>query len=89
MEPAKKNFHLPLPESLYQRLRSEAQRSKTPATRLVRQALERYLGDTERQAVHDAVVEYATMAAGTPEDLDQELEAAGLDCLAGLEPYGE
>jgi len=88
MESAKRSFHLPLPERLYQRFRSEAQRSKTPATLLLRQALERDLGERERQAVHDAVVEYATRAAGAPEDLDEELEATGLECLAGLEPYG-
>jgi len=89
MESAKKNFHLPLPEPLYRRLRSEAQRSRTPATRLVCKALERYLEDKERQAVHAAVVEYATRAAGTPEDLDEAWEVAGLECLARLEPYGE
>ena len=89
MEPEKKNFHLPLPEGLYERLRSEAQRSKTPATRLVRKALECFLAERERQAVHDAVVEYATRMAGTPEDLDEELEAAGLESLAKLEPWAE
>ena len=48
--------------------------------------MERYLMERERQAVHDAVVESATRAAGTPEELDEELEAAGLECLAGLKP---
>lgn len=77
-----KNFHLPLPDLLYRRLRREAERSGTPATRLVRNALEQYLRERERQAVHDAIVEYALEMAGTGVDLDEDLQAASLECLA-------
>lgn len=80
-DPDKRNFHLPLPDRLYQRLRSEARRSGTPATRLVREALEKYLRDRERQAVHKAVVEYATSMAGSGADLDEDLQEASLESL--------
>lgn len=81
MEKPTRNFHLPLPEALYQRLRTEAARSRTPATRLVRQALERYLRERERQAVHDSIVEYAREMAGTGADLDEGLQEASLEFL--------
>ena len=80
-KPSTRNFHLPLPESLYRRLRQEAERSGTPATRLVRNALESHLRERERQAVHDSLVEYAVEMAGTGADLDEDLERASLEFL--------
>jgi len=35
-----KNFHLPLPEHAYTRLRAEAERTQMPATALAREAIE-------------------------------------------------
>lgn len=75
MEKAAKNFHLPLSEGLYRRLRREADRCGTPATRLVRKALERYLVERERQSVHDAIVSYAVEMSGTGADHDEDFGA--------------
>lgn len=80
--PSTRNFHLPLPEPLYRRLRKEAERSGTPATRLVRNALEGYLRERERKAVHDAIVEYAVSMAGSGVDLDEDLQETSLEFLA-------
>lgn len=85
--PSARNFHLPLPDPLYRRLRKEAERSGTPATRLVRDALERYLRERERQAVHDAIVEYAASTAGTGVDLDEDLQEASLEFLVQADDW--
>lgn len=82
--PDKRNFHLPLPEPLYRRLRAESRRSGRPATRVVREALERHLREQERLAVHEAIVEYAVEMAGTGADLDEDLQEASLESLAGI-----
>ena len=34
-----RNFHVPLPEALYERLRMEAEQSAEPATEIARQAI--------------------------------------------------
>jgi hypothetical protein len=38
-----KNLHVPLPGDLYTELREEAQRTKRPATKLAREAIELWL----------------------------------------------
>src|SRR5438105_5715457 len=38
--PNVKNFHLPLPEQTYSRLRAEAERTQVPATALAREAID-------------------------------------------------
>lgn len=77
-----KNFHLPLPDETYTRLRHEASRAGRPATAVAREALEYWLAERERQAVHDSIAEYAREVAGTHDDLDPDLEAASLEHLA-------
>ena len=76
-----KNFHVPLAEDLYEQLRSEAERSKTPATALAREAIDFWLRQRRRRTRHDAIAAYAAEAAGTPADLDRDLEAAGVEHL--------
>jgi predicted DNA-binding protein len=76
-----KNFHVPLPEELYERLRREAERSGRPATELARTAIRRMLQRRERAALHDAIARYATERAGSASDLDRDLEAAGVEHL--------
>lgn len=71
-----KNFHLPLPEDLYGDLRAEAERSGVTATTLARQALEEWLRQKRRSHLRRAIETYATEVAGTPDDLDEELESA-------------
>ena len=76
-----KNFHVPLPDETYDRLRTVAERSKTPATALAREAIDFWLRQQLRKARHDAIAAYAAQAAGTSLDLDSDLETAGIEHL--------
>ena len=58
-----------------------AQRSKVPATTLAREAIDSWLRQQQRKARHEAIAAYAKEMAGTPLDLDPDLEAAGIDHL--------
>ncbi len=78
---AKHNLHVPLSEPLHDRLHAEAKRSGRPATTLAREAIQAWIEERQRQALHDAIVEYAVEMAGGPADLDEELERAGVDHL--------
>ena len=69
-----RNFHVPLPDSTYMRLRDEARRQGRPATELAREAIADYLEARRRQAVHNAIADYAAGQAGRT-DLDEALEA--------------
>lgn len=83
-----KNFHLPLPEQTYTKLRAEAERVQTPATVLAREAIDLWLRDQSRVARHAAISTYAAEMAGSSFDLDTGLESAGIDHLlkTGKEP---
>ena len=74
-----KNFHLPLPEHTYLRLRAEAERTQVPATTLAREAVYEWLRKQSRKARLDAIAAYATEMAGTSFDLDADLESAGIE----------
>lgn len=76
-----KNLHVPLSESLYQRLRSEAERAQRPATDLAREAIDQWLTERHRQSLYEEIQNYARQAAGTSEDLDEDLEAAAIEEL--------
>ena len=76
-----KNFHLPLPEPTYIRLRAEAERAQVPATTLAREAVEEWLRQQSRKARQDAIAAYAMEMAGTDLDLDTDLESAGIEHL--------
>lgn len=80
-----KNFHLPLPENTYKRLRVEAERKQIPATALAREAIDSWLRDQARKARHEAIAAYAEEMAGTELDIDRELEAAGIDHLTRVD----
>ena len=79
------NFHLPLPEPVYQRLKSAAKKQHKPATQLAKQALEQWLDEQERLTVHEEIAAYAASVAGTAFDLDEAFEAASLEHLAESE----
>ena len=83
-----KNFHLPLPEQTYSRLRAEAERAQVPATALAREAIDLWLRHQLRKARHHAIAAYAEEMAGTNLDLDPILESAGIEHLVktGKEP---
>jgi predicted transcriptional regulator len=74
-----RNFHLPLPEPLYRRLREVAERANRPATAVARYAIESWLRHQRRAGVREAIAAYAAEAAGSHEDLDPDLEAASLE----------
>jgi predicted DNA-binding protein len=77
------NFHVPLPANVYSRLRSEAERQKKPATQLVKQVLEYWLEEREKIALHEEIARYAAATAGSCDDLDEQMEGAGLEHLNG------
>jgi predicted DNA-binding protein len=79
MAAAVRNFHLPLPEPIYRRLRDAAERTKQPATTLARYAIETWLRQLRRSMVREDIARYAAEVAGTREDLDEALEAASLE----------
>ena len=74
-----RNFHLPLPEPLYRRLRDAAERTNQPATALARYAIDHWLRQHRKAMVREAIAEYAAKVAGTADDLDEGLEAASLE----------
>lgn len=76
-----RNFHLPLPEQIYQALREEAATVGRPATVLAREAIEAWLHERRKTVLREAIAAYAAEHAGTPVDLDPALEAAGLEAV--------
>jgi predicted DNA-binding protein len=74
-----KNFHVPLPDETYRKLRAEAERARQPATTLAREAIEAWLEERRAAAIHAELAAYAAKHAGTEVDLDKNLEAAGLE----------
>ena len=82
MATAVRNFHLPLPEPTYRRLREAARQAKQPATVLARSAIESWLRHERKVMLHEAIATYATRMSGTGADLDPELEAASLGLWA-------
>lgn len=76
-----KNFHVPLPEQTYDRLRMEAERAQVPATILAREAIDSWLRQQLRKARHDAIAAYAAEMAGTDFDLDRDLESSAVEHL--------
>ncbi len=78
---AKRNFHVPLPEREHARLRRESARTGRPATAIARDAIVDFLRRSRKAALHEAIASYASRRAGTDDDLDSALEAAGVDLL--------
>jgi len=60
-----------------------ATRAGRPTTSLARDAIEAWVEERERQAVHDAIAAYATEMAGSAADLDESLEQAAIEHLRG------
>jgi hypothetical protein len=80
------NFHLPLPPELHRMLREEAERTGQAATTLAREALSAWLRRRRKAVLHAEISAYAKAAAGTHEDLDPDLEAAGIEAIAEGDP---
>ncbi len=83
VEMALRNFHVPLPDEIYFELNAEAERMKQPATLLVQMAIEAWLEQQRAAVLHKEIAAYAARHAGTSFDLDEDLEAAGLELLGG------
>jgi len=81
-----KNFHLPLPDQVYEELKAEAQLSRLPATSMARLAIQTWLAARKKAARKQAISAYAAEMAGTEFDLDPRLEAASLELLFDREP---
>lgn len=80
-EAAKKNMHVPLPIELHAGLKEQAERRGAPATALVREAVEEWVERQKREQIAEELREYALEMAGTGADLDEDLEAAGVEAL--------
>ena len=78
---AARNFHVPISEETHRRLRAASQRTKRPATALAREAIEAWLEEQRKRALHQAIAEYAGREAGGTADLDPELEGAATEHL--------
>lgn len=74
-----RNFHLPLPEPVYRRLRSAAEQTNQPATTIARYAIESWLRQRRKTMVREAIAAYAAKVGGSRDDLDDSLEAASLE----------
>ncbi|MBW2262440.1 MAG: hypothetical protein JRG91_10745 [Deltaproteobacteria bacterium] len=70
-----RNFHVPLPDSTYMKLKDEARRQGRPATEIAREAIAGWLEARRRETTRDAIAAYAAEHAGTSSDLDEALEA--------------
>lgn len=80
-----KNFHVPLPEDLYQLLRAEAKTADVPATEIARDAIDHWLREKRRADRQKTIAAYAQACAGTPFDLDPTLESAAVEHLLSSE----
>ena len=81
MSTAFHNMHIPLSTDIHTRLKAEAKRSGRPATVLVREAIETWLVEQEKAALHHAIAHYAQAVAGTADDLDADVEKAAVEHL--------
>jgi predicted DNA-binding protein len=81
MPARRKNFHVPLSDDVYMRLKGEAERTGKPATELAREAIEAALSERRRAELYQSIASYAAVAAGTNDDIDRELERATVQYL--------
>ncbi|MDQ7823362.1 MAG: hypothetical protein RDV48_11245 [Candidatus Eremiobacteraeota bacterium] len=80
-----RNFHVPLPEALYKRLREEAAQSHMTSTELARLAIYRWLKEREKLMLRRSIEEYAAQFGGTKYDFDEDLSAASLELMLSQE----
>lgn len=77
----KRNFHVPLSNDLYKRLKNEAEKTQRPATELARHAIEVWLQQRQRLLLHQSIAAYARECAATYGDLDPDFEEASVEFL--------
>jgi len=81
MAAATKNVRVPLPEALYTELRSAAREARRPTTRFAQELVRANLDQWRRARQRQEIAAYARQVAGSSEDLDPELERAGIKSL--------
>lgn len=79
---SKKHLHVPLPTDVHEDLKAQAQRVGEPATVIARRAIEDRVRVLQREQIADEISEYARAVAGTVDDYDPAIEAAGTDVWA-------
>ncbi len=77
----RRNFHVPLPDDLYRALQTEAAHSRKPANAVAREAIAQWLETRQQARIDEAILAYTAAMAGTTDDIDPDLEAAGLELL--------
>lgn len=82
---AKKNLHVPLSEDVHAELKAQAQRVGEPATVLARRAIEERVRALKREQIADEITAYANAVAGTIDDFDPSISAAGMAVWAADE----
>lgn len=86
---ANKNFHLPLPPALYADLRAASERSGTPATEVARAAIQVWLKQERRRWIHAELRAYGEGVAGTRDDFDPAVSAAGAESFLAAHPQDD
>ena len=84
-----KNFHLPLPPELYADLRAAAERVGTPATDVAREAIQIWLKQERRRQIHAELRAYAEVTAGSRDDFDPVVSAAGAQTFLAAHPHDD
>lgn len=84
-----KNFHLPLPPALYADLRAAAERMGAPATDLAREAIQVWLKQERRRQIHAELSAYAQAVAGSRDDFDPAVSAAGAQHFLASTPHDD
>lgn len=86
MESRMHNLHVPLPHHLYEGLKLAAKQASLPLTELARNAIAAFVAEQERQRLYREIREYALAVGGSPDDLDTDLEAAGIQHWLEVDP---
>lgn len=81
MSETPKNFHLPLPENLYDSLKEMSRQLNMSITKIAKQTLEKSVRQWEKEIRHQQIVQFAEQFGGTEYDLDPALENASIESL--------
>ncbi|MBX3142719.1 MAG: hypothetical protein KF813_03100 [Trueperaceae bacterium] len=80
-----KNLHVPLSLELHTSLKAQATRLRTPATVLARDAIEAWIQKCKQEQLTEEIRAYAEAVAGSGDEFDKALEAAGIEFMLETE----
>lgn len=80
-----RNFHVPLTAETYALFRQAAESLHQPATQIAREIIEAWVKKRQKELLHRQLAAYVKAHAGSSQDIDQGLEAAGIEHLRNLE----